>query len=128
MLKVMLHAQCTLSNAKHSVNTTGTSPLAPFPTLGQSSSRRQNGKVGDARLQPEVVGKPKARGRGRGESFLHCGVEMSTEEKHARGGLVSEDERKRFVEAVLSGKLAPDVTQIAYHFAGRLDSGERYNA
>ncbi|CAM9236533.1 unnamed protein product [Laminaria digitata] len=46
---------------------------------------------------------------------------MSTADKDGRG-VVSEAERRRFVEAVLSGKLAPEFIQVAYHFAGWLDS------
>ena len=49
---------------------------------------------------------------------------MSTADKY-EGGVVSEAERRRFVEAVLAGKLAPDFIQVAYHFAGWLDSGAR---
>lgn len=41
------------------------------------------------------------------------------------GGLVSEPELRRFVEAVLAEKLAPDFIQVAYHFAGWLDSGAK---
>lgn len=39
-------------------------------------------------------------------------------------GVVSEAERASFVLAVLTGKLSPDRTQVAYHFAGKLDDGK----
>lgn len=47
---------------------------------------------------------------------------MSTADKYGGGGVVSEVERRRFVEAVLAEKLVPDFIQVAYHFAGWLDS------
>lgn len=50
---------------------------------------------------------------------------MSTTDKYGGGGVVSEVERRRFVEAVLAEKLVPDFIQAAYHFAGWLDSGAR---
>lgn len=50
---------------------------------------------------------------------------MSTADKYGGGGVVSEVERRRFVEAVLAEKLVPDFIQVAYHFAGWLDSGAR---
>lgn len=49
---------------------------------------------------------------------------MPTADTDGRG-VVSESERRRFVEAVLAEKLAPDFVQVAYHFTGWLDSGAK---
>lgn len=42
----------------------------------------------------------------------------------ARIPVVSIDERSRFIEDVVAGKLAPDLTQVTYHFTGWLDKGK----
>lgn len=41
-----------------------------------------------------------------------------------RREVVSRAEQSRFVEAVVTGKLSPDFTQVVYHFAGWVDKGE----
>lgn len=49
---------------------------------------------------------------------------MSKTDGGRREAVISEHERSNFVEEVLSGKLSPDVTQVAYHFAGVVDKGK----
>jgi len=50
-------------------------------------------------------------------------VGNSCSDDPACGGLVSSAERTAFVEAVIAGKLEPDLTAVAYHFEGWLDKG-----